>query len=169
MFMNISGPDISRIVPIRLYQDYTSVPMMVYIVRENIKSMERPVARWSCGQMASGEHSGPDLCERGPTMTVEIEGIETGMHLRKRDLSVRPSWEGMGPDYMGWQKEILWMVVTEGVTDRAELVERLEEMGARNVDVVIEGMIGNGLIEDINGYLRIHPNFAENCYAIIRG
>ena len=69
---------------------------------------------------------------------------------------------------VNWQKEILWAVVTEGIVERETLTERLEEEGAGNVELEIEGMIANGFLEDINGFLRIHPDFAENCYAVIR-
>jgi len=101
-------------------------------------------------------------------MTTEMEGIELGSGPKRKGLLRRGSWASDEYDSVSWQKEVLWAVVTEGVIGREELVERLEEGGAEDVDPVIEAMIESGLFEEINGYLRIHPNFAENCYAIIR-
>ena len=66
------------------------------------------------------------------------------------------------------QKEILWLVVTEGVVAREDLMACFSWTGEMDLDLLIEGMAGNGLIEEVNGYLRIHPDFAKNCYAVIR-
>jgi hypothetical protein len=68
-----------------------------------------------------------------------------------------------------WQKEILWTVVTEGLIEKNTLIGKFEERGAENAYMAVEGMIANGFLEDINSYIRVHPNFAENCYAVIRG
>jgi hypothetical protein len=81
---------------------------------------------------------------------------------------------GDGPLHAGhaagsvWQKEILWAVVTEGVTERARLEERFQDMGAEEIDRDIDDMVERGYLEEIGGYLRVHPEFAENCYAMIR-
>ncbi len=73
-----------------------------------------------------------------------------------------------GPDGVKWQKEILWMVVTEGVVLKSDLIARFESRGGESIRAVIEGMIANGFFEEIGGFVRIHPHFPENCYAIIR-
>ena len=78
------------------------------------------------------------------------------------------SWHSVDLDTINWQKELLWVVIKEGVVDIDELIEQFESMGAEDVEMEIGAMIGLGFLEEINGFIRVHPNFSENCYAIIR-
>jgi hypothetical protein len=87
----------------------------------------------------------------------------------------RPRHPRLGPGNSGdrradtWQKDILWTVITEGVVDRFDLLARAGGREAAYVDGVIEGMLAKGFIEAVEGFLRLHPDFSENCYAVIRG
>ena len=101
-------------------------------------------------------------------MEMEYADMDMGPGPRRRGYPPRPPWAGFEGESISLQKEILWMVVTEGVTSRGQLLELYGGDTDVDVDLIIKGMIFNGFFEDINGYLRIHPDFSKNCYAIIR-
>ena len=95
--------------------------------------------------------------------------VETRMmKVRRRRSPPRPRWEENAFESMNLQKEILWLVVTEGVVAREDLLACFSWTGEMDLDLLIEGMVGNGLFEEVGGYLRIHPEFAKNCYTVIR-
>ena len=88
--------------------------------------------------------------------------------VRRRSRVAGPgSWAPVDTDSIDWQKEILWMTIKKRVVDVSDLARELEEAGAGDVWGEIEAMLEDGYLEEINGYLRVHPNFAENCYAHI--
>ncbi len=101
-------------------------------------------------------------------MDVDIDDIDMVTRPRRRGPPRSPFWKGSDHESINLQKEILWIAVTEAVVHRDDLIERFDDHGDVEVDVVIEAMVSNGLLEEINDYLRVHQNFAENCYAIIR-
>jgi hypothetical protein len=103
-------------------------------------------------------------------MTMDMEGQQMREDPeRRRPKNPKPAfWGSVDLDTVNWQKELLWVVITEGVVETDELIQRFEDMGAEDVELEIGSMIGRGFFEEFNGYLRLHPDFSENCYAIIR-
>ena len=101
-------------------------------------------------------------------MDVDMDDIDMVTRPRRRGPPRSPFWNGNDQETLNLQKEILWTAVTEAVVHRDDLMERFDNYGDVEVEVVIEAMVSKGLLEEINDYLRVHQNFAENCYAIIR-
>jgi hypothetical protein len=59
------------------------------------------------------------------------------------------------------------MTIKKRVLDVSDLARELEEAGDDDVWEEIETLLEEGYLEEINGYLGVHPNFAEDCYAKI--
>ena len=76
----------------------------------------------------------------------------------------RDFWTDVDFEILDLQKELFWTVVIEKVVYRWALAEVFKEESVLDVDLIIEGMIGNGYFEECNGLMRVHPNFGENSY-----
>ena len=143
-----------------------------YIYTSDIINTARtPGACWPL----SGTLPDSSFLRTGAPARIEVSDMEmeyTAMEVSAGEKAVPMGVSGpMGPgggDGAKWQKEILWVVVTEGVIRKSDLIARFQEKGEEDIRPVIEGMIANGFFEEIGGFIRIHPHFPENCYAIIR-